>query len=409
MTTSTGRALVLAGALGFAACVRTVGTLVAGPGGGPTPVNCAAEEAGLEFFPDPSSPRAIVNFETPGTLPGQYIGQYMYAYYDGTSFAHPEGTAVGVAAGYQPQAIPLSRCSGDPDPNPNPNPNHVLHITGGPFLGWGGGLGVAMQHLSQDEGLCLGSPLRQYCPPAIGDAVSIAALDLSQWDGVAVWARRGPNSQPLLRVLVGNKDTDDDISYLTDLSDRAHMNPRYCERVRECACTYQNLACAYADAGTPGAASDGGYYCGLPGAAPGPGIIPPISGSDAATNTCNVSRCNDPYPAFPADVTDVKFVGRPCTPYAFRNGLQSSYCFNPGVDPPPAESDQQCGDHWTAPLHLTTDWQLFKVPFTTMFQQGFGKRSPSFDLKSVSVVRLTWDAGSVDYWIDDLRFYRVRR
>jgi hypothetical protein len=44
-----------------------------------------------------------------------------------------------------------------------------------------------------------------------------------------------------------------------------------------------------------------------------------------------------------------------------------------------------------------------------MFQQGWAKRWQFLDISSVSVVRLTWDAGWIDYWIDNLRFYRVRR
>ena len=130
------------------------------------------------------------------------------------------------------------------------------------------------------------------------------------------------------------------------------------------------------------------------------------------------------YPAYPG-TPDPQFNNRPCTPYAFRNGVETSVCYDPDPnnhylltsgspdpnglpDSPPAESDQQCGDYWTFPLHLTTEWQLFLVPFTTMYQQGWAKRWPFFDISSVSVVRLTWDAGWVDYWIDNLRFYRVR-
>jgi hypothetical protein len=39
-----------------------------------------------------------------------------------------------------------------------------------------------------------------------------------------------------------------------------------------------------------------------------------------------------------------------------------------------------------------------------MYQQGWAKAA-YFDLQ-ISVVRLTWDTGNIDYWIDDLRFYR---
>jgi hypothetical protein len=201
---------------------------------------------------------------------------------------------------------------------------------------------------------------------------------MSRWDGVAVWARRGPDSQPLLRVLVGNKYTDDDISFLQYAEDPA--KPRYCERSRECACLNGTAAIVASQTGE-------------------------------SSTKCGVERCNDPYPAFPDRFggRDPQFADRPCTPYAFRNGTQSSYCFDPAKDPPPPESDQGCGDYWTFPLHLTTEWQLFLVPFTTMYQQGWAKRWPLFDTSSVSVVRLTWDKGWVDYWIDNLRFYRVRR
>jgi hypothetical protein len=44
-----------------------------------------------------------------------------------------------------------------------------------------------------------------------------------------------------------------------------------------------------------------------------------------------------------------------------------------------------------------------------MGQQGFAKRFTSFDLKSVTVVRLTWESGPLDFYIDDWRFYRVKR
>ena len=89
-------------------------------------------------------------------------------------------------------------------------------------------------------------------------------------------------------------------------------------------------------------------------------------------------------------------------------GITTSVCYGDN-DPLPAQTDQQCGDHWTYPLTLTTDWQLFLVPFNWMYQQGFAKRFTSFDLKSVSVARFTWDAGLVDFYIDNWRFYRVKR
>jgi len=100
-------------------------------------------------------------------------------------------------------------------------------------------------------------------------------------------------------------------------------------------------------------------------------------------------------------------VGKPCTPTTYRSGTQTSLCRNP--DEPVVENDQQCGDHFTFPLHLSTDWKLYLVPFSQMFQQGYAKQAATFDLTSISAVRLTWDAGNIDYYIDDLRFFRYKR
>ncbi len=426
---------LLAGICALAACTPNAGSQTTdasagfcvkptscSPDPGPQPVNCAAAEAGLEF-----APFMLADFEEPGNDPNgnpAYIGEFMYSYTDATAQIYANGdNGLQFPAGYGPVATTANRCTSD-DPN---NPSHyVLHVTGGhvqvgsggagsiigaPFLGWGGGLGVAMQHFAVDKNLCFDSqanylPVSErsaFCEPDSAELpVRYAALDLSDWDGVAVWARRAPDSQPLLRVLVGNKYTDDDISYLTYVQDP--NEPRYCERSRECACV-NGKACNYWDA--PGAGFVSGYYCGDPASDPLPGTI---SGAGVqATNSCNITQCNQVYPAYPGNGPDPQFGGRPCTPHAFRNGTQSSYCFNPASDPPPAEPDQGCGDHWTFPLHLTTEWQLFLVPFTTMSQQGWAKRWSFFDISTVSVVRLTWDAGWVDYWIDNLRFYRVRR
>jgi hypothetical protein len=57
-------------------------------------------------------------------------------------------------------------------------------------------------------------------------------------------------------------------------------------------------------------------------------------------------------------------------------------------------------------VHVGTEWKFYAVPFTDLQQQGFAKESRALDLHSVSVVRFLWDRGWVDYWLDDVRFYR---
>jgi hypothetical protein len=407
-------------------------------GSGCTVDDCNAAEAGLEFFHDAAgNPQPILDFEanpanplesmcTPSaatpTNPGAnpYVcARFMYTYVDGSSKVEIEDAKGNLASTptYQPPARPATRC-------PSATNQNELHITGGPFLGWGGGMGVSISHMTgaglntdSQPGLCRVSPLPYYCPPPqfFGDTVSQSVLDMSQWDGVAFWARRGEESQPLLRVLIGDKFTDDDLSYYADLDDTGQVK-KYCERIRDCSCLYQNAVggCSfYSDRDANGNAisgivSGGGFFCGPPGSTPGPDAMSPTINGTNYSNTCNVTRCNDPYSAFPNNGPDPKFANKPCAPYVFRNGTQSSFCFDPATEAP-AAPDQQCGDFWTFPVHLTTEWQFYTVPFSVMYQQGWAKKAPYFDTKSVSVVRFTWDSGNIDYYIDDLRFYRKAR
>jgi hypothetical protein len=385
------------------------------PDPGSVPVNCAAAEEGLEFFHDQfGADVPIMQFANLSPTSGNgpmYPGvRYFYSYGDGSAFTN-------ATRGYQPASSTYNRCGDDPN-------HQVFHLSGGPFQSWGGGMGVAMEHLNQDGTLCL-TPGPDYCPPQdnFSDPIPIAtlALDMSKWEGVAVWARRGPDSQPLLRVLVGNKDTDDDVNYKSwqhAVGDLGLDRPQAfnCQRVRECACTYTDHPCTFTnDSATyPNIINGGGYYCGAPGSVPSASQMSGTLSTSSAcmvaagcyTNTCNTTKCNDPYPAYPGDNNDPQYVNRPCTPFTYRNGTQVSLCYDPMKDPPPANPDEQCGDFWTFPMHLTTDWQLFLIPFNQMFQQGWAKHFNTFDLHSITTVRLTWDAGFIDYWVDGLRFYR---
>ncbi len=398
----------------------------------PATVDCTLAEQGLEFFPI-----TLANFEVPITrytyhrnaanLCEQQAdnysgGQYFYSYFDGTStIGNP---------GYQPPGEQVDRCDGVSN-------NHVLHMTGGPYLGWGGGMGLGLSHFaSQELGLCTGDPKSpswpSYCAPPDSDPNVIASvLNLSGWDGVAVWARRGLNSQPLLRVLVGTKDTDDDIAFL--MYDPANpKKPLYCQRVRDCSCQFNDYMAGgsehtctqfdqlpadstlcpaptgftYSDPYPPNASFVKGYYCGRPGSTPSTSSSANNAGG-SGSNWCNTTMCDSFYSAYPNSGPDSQFAGKPCTPTTYRSGVQTSLCRRP--DEPVIETDQQCGDHFTFPLHLTTDWKLYLIPFREMFQQGFGKQAATFDVKTISVVRLTWDAGAIDYYVDDLRFYRAKR
>jgi hypothetical protein len=403
-------------------------------------VDCDAAQAGLEFFP---AFNILDNEKTDSS--GNYISEFFYQYVDGTAGIWPSG--------YGPPAVQQDVCKTDG------GHNHVLHESGGPFSGWGGGLGVGLAHfVATDNPRCFsgGGPMcpakggwststQCYCPPpdsgpgALGQAITEAAMDVSQWDGISFWARRGPNGQPLMRVLIGDKFTDDDISYLEYSMDPTL--PRLCERKGECSCLFQDVTCdwysadpavdpMYAakvssgmnppppDTHLPAAVANGGYFCGPPGSHPGSASTGGTTQQATISNFCGRTMCDNVYAAYPNNNSDPEWAGRACTPYTYRNGTQADLCYNPPgsldaagnklpEDPLPAESDEQCGDHFTFPVHLSTEWQFYTIPFTQMFQQGWAKQAPYFDLSSVSAVRFTWDAGYVDYYIDNVRFYRL--
>jgi hypothetical protein len=462
-------ALALAGLLGgsaLAGCIPTAPNLAPGAealpctgpacvplaGGAPVttaaPVDCAAAEQGVEF----ATTFTVLDSEEIGTTNGitGNVARFFYQYVDGTAGLTPSA--------YQPLAIAADRCQEIP-----PGQNHVYHTSGGPFTGWGGGIGVGLAHINSDTGgICVGAnpPI---CPPEGGsttdtpcecpspDAVDAtghpvlgareiagAALDVSQWEGISLWARRGPNSQPLLRVLVGDKYTDDDISYLMYLDNQTPSpSARYCERKADCGCNYQDTVCSFygssassdptyylevvnndlnfPDPNAPG--TTGALYCGAPESHPGSASQNLFSNNGlqcadskgCADNFCGTSVCDAPYAAYATNGPDIQFANKPCTTYTYRNGSQSNVCYDPAKDPLPPEGDEQCGDHFTFPINLSTEWQFYKIPFTEMFQQGWAKQAPTFDLRSVSVVRFTWDVGYIDYYIDDVRFYRTAR
>ncbi|HEY2407375.1 MAG TPA: hypothetical protein VGI10_15295, partial [Polyangiaceae bacterium] len=339
----------------------------------------------------------------------------------------------------------------------------IFHIVGGvgvPFRGWGGGLGVALEKLNgrnpeattanpdvdrylspaldTAKGLCVPTAANpnglrpELCPPIDGEyATAVAALDVSSYEGVSFWARRGPTSQAGIRVMVGDKNTDDDLNFLAQEHNQrtGSHDPLYCARVKACGCLYGG-DCKFSD-------DFGIQWCADP---CDPATVARCTTSNnfgAATGTSNTSSpnggstncqcgahsvCDAPYPAFaqssgqdpmnatsnqPENLGDPQFFGKPCTPFAFPDVDASSYCFDPATESP-AIGSERCGDHWMKTVTLTTDWQFFKVPFADLRQQGWAKKFDHLETHAVSVVRFTWDVGFIDYWIDDFSFYRAK-
>lgn len=398
------------------------------PDHAPRLVDCAKVEEHYDFLSMP-----IWTFEE-GTLnEGELLARGMYSYTDNSTViktftigdsTDPTGKHR-PSKTWEPRTAVLPRCQPD-DPA---HPNHAIHIQGGPFLSWGGGVGIGMKNYPTVTGSA----------PTIQEAIK----DMSGWEGISFWARRGPDSQVGVRVLAGDKNTDDDIAYLMYRDDPTQQ--LFCERVRECGCLNHRSCTAVhlerendglGKITTPLIPDDckrppleiGDVqvlkYCGTPEVING---AESTTAGGAACNSCMESRCNERYPAFPDDcgspgggcptdggvpitpvATDSQFYGKPCSPHTMRNGVFGYWCFDPATDKPPAESTDQCGDHWTRVVNLSNEWQFYTVPFSSMAQQGWAKRQAALDLTSISTIRFTWDGGWIDFWIDDVRLYKTK-
>jgi hypothetical protein len=455
----------------------TLGICIGGPGAcqadpGSAPADCSQDNSVDTLL--------VESFDNYGGTNGS-SAEAWYTYTDGTSGLYFEdynhGLKTNTASGFEPPiTAPPAAIASCHNPSNIKYPG-VLHVFAGPFLGWGGGMGISMAklngrllpygeqgtgpmsdpnapkdncclndnalHNNPDSGTCQMTTDPRYaalCPPADTEyAVAVAAVDASQYDGVSFWGRRGPNSQAGIRVMVGDKYTDDDLNYQALVYQAATgiSQPTYCRRNRECGCT-NHQQCTNTTRGQLatqlgiGIPGDPKSLVSVCGSSPPLGWNPLnsctndlecVGANGGPSFCCEASNCNSVYPAFPCDTLpdagrfldsgaglqgDPQYYGKPCTPYAFPGGIMTSFCYDPATDPPPAAPPEQCGDFWMTTVDLTTDWQFFKVPFSALRQQGFAKKSDGLDLHSASVIRFSWDLGWIDYWLDQVSFYREK-
>lgn len=370
------------------------------PDPGSLPVNCEKAEEGYEFAGEDGSEN--VNPFQIWFLQG--AGYKGYTYQDGSALDPTQEP---------PEQV--TRCG---------QARTVKHIRGGPFTGWGGGAGLSFKdwwgHVGVPIAPCVASGTPFPCE-SVSESPELhgRSLDASAWDGISLWIRRGPEGQDGVRVTLGDKYTDDEQNIDQDEglpnSDGVNTEQRYCKRATTCSC-HSNRPCTTFTA----ASGEVAQLCYDPRYDSLPVKCSEISAEQAENNGkfcfsgfagrapiqfCGQSACDEP---FPAGGLDPAFNGKACTPYQLQSGENASYCFNPGEAPPP-ENYERCGDHWQTPIRVSTDWQLFLIPFSDMRQQGYGKESQRLHVDQLSLFRLTWEGGYVDYYIDDVRFYRVKR
>ena len=241
------------------------------PGSRPmTQKDCDDAEAGLEFLPLP-----IWDMRVPFGSSSGPIALGMYSYDDNTTPFRVPGKI------WEPTTEPVARCGESPN---DVNGHYALHMYGGPFMEWGGGVGRMLKCMNTDNSstpwlpelklnkyLCAARQsrtayfkddqslaacttidktpeadlMRSVCPQRDKDYAKNKttddepymlgmAIDLREWEGISLWARRSPSSQEGLRIAVADKYVDDDMMYLSQKYDP--NRPRYCERESTCAC-----------------------------------------------------------------------------------------------------------------------------------------------------------------------------
>jgi hypothetical protein len=313
--------------------------------------------------------------------------------------------------------------AGGPSCDGQPN-GWSLHFRGGSFRKWGAG----MSHVFTDPATCAagddycstrcslqgGVDLGDLCsPPAPSTTVdsagipltaadgnpylqSHAFIDASKYDGLAFWARRGPEGQERMIVTVTDNFTSDRL---------ARQNQKYCRRLRACYTQCLNGAMC-SPTNDPNSATPV-YRCVDPHASAFSQIA--SSGAPQALQDLLYPRCGPSACTSPSTYLDDDFDNKTCRPYTFPAGdVSGEYCFNEG-DPPPPDRDEQCLDGWATTVGLTLDWQYYTVPFSELRQGGFGKKAPYFNLKAIDTIALGFIVGWADVYVDNVTFYRRKK
>jgi hypothetical protein len=283
-------------------------------------------------------------------------------------------------------------CDGTPS-------NWALHIRGGRFNYFGGGT----EHpLGLDCTLGAQAEACDHFVDVVGDGrtkTGDGALDASSYDGIAFWARRGPDGASGLQVTLQDKYTSDRLARTDRSSGTPSPGVGYCRRVQPCRTTcVDGASCAPLQ--LPGLSDlEGMHRCVPDGADPTQGFPEPAL-QQMLFPPCGQSACVPPGYDPDFDFTDTQ-----CKPYNFTGLEENNYCF--GDTPPPA-ADERCGDGFASNISLSTDWQFFKLPFDRFQQVGFAKKAPASDVpqRTLASIAFLFSVGNTDFYVDNLSFYR---
>jgi hypothetical protein len=363
-----------------------------------------------------------------------------YTYNDSTCEVMPVALLQGVTFGkdWEPPSTPIPW-------GPRCGSVHAMHLAG-IYSDWGGGLAtLIMNHVAtlnpdlshpnvpftQVEGYWKDDVPIPYVP-------QFSSADLSAWDGIAFWARRGPYGEPGFRPGFLDRTSAGDLN--------KHLPPEKaaCRSVYTVCSCLNNKPCTPWDpainpgpdltqvpqtgcrAGFPAEAPDvAGTYCWDPKVDKWPSADPTLRCGQTA---CNY-RPDTPIPTMifnptsdEAALLDSQDIGQglgvgtiPCSPepYVFHDSTLASakFCYRPGIDADPPEKADRCENPWLGPTDVDMNWKRYMIPFADLRQDNTAPRklSPGIDLTAVEVLGLVFPAGNLDIWIDDVGFYRKKK
>jgi hypothetical protein len=367
---------------------------------------------------------------------------------------------------------------------------YALHMLGGRFSSWGGGY-VTQHFITRGEYMTRCAPdgtcLCQRPRPAEGDPAvngvgtppafmpegttdpaqatgcmfwaspvdgqpSLLGVDVSDFEGVSFWARRGPSGQSTLRVALIDDNTSQPLA--TDVERRAYdagippdQAGARCERIQGCCrgCRLlQYEEYVPADAGPcPSSRPTEAKRCHVEGERlphfrdnPDGGCLQMfdhrISGCTEnswqdAGDQCWATAPNLVWDSWEQDYGrccprtmeeewadpgqgldgDPRYGGKECAPYVFNFDYSSgSYCHDPG-DILPERNQNRCDEGFEATVIVDTEWKLYTIPWSEL--RRFTPDKPPFDPRSVWRVAFYFANGYLDTYLDDVGFYRRRR
>jgi hypothetical protein len=119
---------------------------------------------------------------------------------------------------------------------------------------------------------------------------------------------------------------------------------------------------------------------------------------------CGAPKCApDPNAGAPNEAFD----GAPCVPFTTEDNQTDFFCYDETRGAPsPVQLTDRCGDPFIAPVTITDDWAFYRIPFEDLYQTNYSFEAPYFALESIWGVHFSFAPGPVDFYIDDVGFYR---